>query len=75
MDLTYWTNLDNLEMRESLVIENTELRKFNQVFDNTTMFHYFVEKPLIIEAICKKYMKAKSLGLITKDTEHLPLLV
>ena len=75
MDLTYWSNLDELEMRDDIVIGNTELRKFNQVFNNTTMFHYFVEKPRIIEAICKMYMKAKSQGLLTKEIEHLPLLV
>ena len=29
MDLTYWTDMDNLEMRPDIVIENTELRRFN----------------------------------------------
>jgi len=43
MDLTFWSNLDDLEMRDYIVIQNTELRRFSQVFDNVTMFHFFVD--------------------------------
>jgi len=45
------------------------------VFDDSTLFHYFVEKPEILEAICNKYLKVKSQGLLTKETEHIPLLI
>jgi hypothetical protein len=51
--------MEKLEMRPDIIIESTILSRFNQVFDDTTLFHYFVEQPEIILAIYDKYMKAK----------------
>lgn len=75
MDLVYWTNIVELGEKSNIIIRNTDLRRFNQVFDNYTMFHYFVNEPSVIESICKQYKKAKEQGLLTKETEHIPLLI
>lgn len=75
MDLVYWANIVELGEKSNIIIRNTDLRRFNQVFDNYTMFHYFVEEPSVIASICKQYKKAKEQGLLTKETEHIPLLI
>jgi len=40
MDLVYWTNIVELGEKSNIIIRNTDLRRFNQVFDNYTMFHF-----------------------------------
>lgn len=55
MDLLYWKNIQELGDNPEIIMENTDLELFNQVFDGYSMFHYFVSSPDIIEYICKLY--------------------
>lgn len=55
MDLLYWINIIELGENTDLIIENTDLKKFNQIFDEHSLFHYFASNPEVIEAICKQY--------------------
>ena len=55
MELLYWINIIALGEDDSIIVENTDLKKFNQLFDENTLFHYFAGKPEVIDAICRKY--------------------
>ena len=55
MDLLFWTNIVELGEKTDIIIENTDLVMFNQIFNGYTLFHYFVPNPDVIEFVCKKY--------------------
>lgn len=58
-----------------LIIENTDLCKFNSVYNEFSMFHYFATKPDIIYAICKKYQAKKEHNELKENEILMPSLI
>lgn len=75
MDLLYWINIIELGEDTDIIIENTDLKKFNKIFDEHSLFHYFSSNPEVINAINKKYRSEQEHGILSPEEKLMPLLI
>jgi len=75
MDLLFWINMVELGESTDIIVENTDLVRFNSIFDEHSLFHYFASNPEVIEAMCKKYRNEAEQGVLNKEEKLMPLLI
>ena len=59
IDLIFWLNVENQEYDCMIeIVRNTNLQKFNKIYNNSSLFHYFADKATIIGILSSMFKES-----------------
>ena len=58
-----------------MIDENTEISNYLAIYDDISLFHYFVNNHDVMKVIYNKYKNKFMIGQLTEEEKALPLLV
>ena len=73
IDVVLWKDIQQNGETKEIIKDSVRLMDFNLIFDSYSMFHYFADKPDIIELIKDLISEAKMHRKLTEQELTLPL--
>ena len=73
MDLLFWSNIEFFGKNFEMVERNLEIRDLNIVYNQSSLYHYFVDNQEIMQLICSMYKNQKDEKILKENEYYTPL--
>jgi len=75
VDLLFWKGIVNAGNDVATISKNTNLEQFTEIFEDTSLIHFYSRNPDVIEMLYQKWYLAKDNNKLNSRSENVPLVL